>query len=315
MRSGLGLSIPEMARRAPRPAAFSFASPDLRSGAVFARSSTGSRFGPTGLIETMAADVPRFDHHPLTGIYRGVLIESAATNVFSFSGQLGNAVWTRDGSLTLIDNAAFAPDGSMSAEKVSPNATAASLKRLTRSGIATGGPVTVSFFGKAAELGTVSVFLTQSGFNGAIWNVATGVVQTVSGGGNTATIENVGGGWYRCIITQTSNGFATTAVAAAGGAYTNITGNGTDGCLLWGVQAEYGVRASSYIPTTTAPVTRSADTLTLNWGSTGVPDGIHIMRYRFDDGSVQDVSTAVVAGLATVPTTLNRAWITSVQRL
>jgi hypothetical protein len=82
----------------------------------------------------------------------------------------------------------------------------------------------------------------------------------VVGSTNTyvASIESVGNGWYRCKATKAAPsgsftlryGVVTSASAVRGESF---TGNGTDGLLIWGAQAETGV-TTDYIATTTAAV-------------------------------------------------------------
>ena len=57
---------------------------------------------------------------------------------------------------------------------------------------------------------------------------------------------------------------------------------------------------TSYVPTTTAGVARSADVLALT-----APAGTSVARYTFDDMTTQDVATS--AGAFNVPTNLNRS--------
>jgi hypothetical protein len=81
----------------------------------------------------------------------------------------------------------------------------------------------------------------------------------------SATITNVGNGWYKCSITFIEGlGAVGRLVAVEGAIGTNIsyTGNGLNAFYLWGAQLEVGAYPTSYIPTTSASVTRNADVIT-----------------------------------------------------
>lgn len=47
---------------------------------TFTRGSTATFIGSNGLIQSAAANAPRFDHDPITGVCRGLLIEEQRTN-------------------------------------------------------------------------------------------------------------------------------------------------------------------------------------------------------------------------------------------
>lgn len=55
---------------------------------TFTRSSTASRFNASGVLETLASDVPRFDFNPTTLAARGLLIEGARQNLLLNSDTL-----------------------------------------------------------------------------------------------------------------------------------------------------------------------------------------------------------------------------------
>jgi hypothetical protein len=61
---------------------------------VFTRASVGTAIGPLGSMLTLAANQPRFAHHPTTGECMGLLIEPAATNLLLNSATLATQTVT-----------------------------------------------------------------------------------------------------------------------------------------------------------------------------------------------------------------------------
>jgi hypothetical protein len=98
---------------------------------------------------------------------------------------------------------------------------------------------------------------------------------TVSAGTNvTPRIESFGNGWYRVSIgmTAAANGTPQCGIVPilASGTTGNFTGNAADGLWVWGAQFETGTLIpTSYIPTTTAAVTRNADVISVSGAVSG----------------------------------------------
>ena len=231
---------------------------------TFTRASTATFVGANGLIQTAASGASRFDHDPATGESLGLLVEEARTNTQTYSEQFDNAAWTKTGT-TVTANAVTAPDGTLTADKLvndsSTGTHIASGQGVTFAPLTSGATFTCYF--KAAELSQIAIGYTNTY---VIFNLATGTVfSTVNSFGFTVTssIQSFPNGWYRCSITVNTGGSAfnpsVTIWTADNSGNISYTGNGTSGIYVWGAQVEAGAYPTSYIPTTSATVTRAAD--------------------------------------------------------
>jgi hypothetical protein len=224
---------------------------------------TSSTFG----IVKAANNEPRFDHDPVTLACRGLLIEEGRTSLSTYSEDFSLAFSTE--RISIDPNITTAPDGATTADKLVEDTTANSSHRLTRSFNLSAIPYTFSVFAKASERSWIRMTLFDNTTSRQVWfNVSAGTIGTQSGA--TGQIESFGNGWWRCSITATGSAFAFSQANIALSTADNIffyTGDGTSGLFLWGAQLEAGSFPTSYIPTTTAPLTRSADVCNITGGA------------------------------------------------
>jgi hypothetical protein len=225
----------------------------------FTRASTATSFNSTGVLTSAAINAPRFDYvyNGTSWVSKGLLVEEQRTNVCPRS-QYPATGWQifPSGSLNFTANFATAPDGTTTAARIYPNANGnfpTIYQNTTTANNCTS--VYAKYNGKAWL-----AFYNTGGSGPAIWfNIQTGTVGTSTG--YTASIQNVGNGWYRCSAVPNTGTWAyhyVCLVDADGG--TTVTASGTNGALIWGAQAETGTFPTSYIPTpSTTAVTRSAD--------------------------------------------------------
>ncbi len=226
---------------------------------------TATRVNSSGLIETINANLPRFDYVPATLACKGLLIEEARTNLALYSTQFDDVSWTKVES-TVSANSSNAPDGTLSADKFIPSTNNVSNHLIRTNLVAPIGNNAWSVFVAPAGYSWVRLLGVKGDGTqySAYFNVTTGVVGTV-GASTTATIEGpFANGFYRCSIASTVTsalGIAQNQFIYAASADNTATfaGDGTSGYHLWGAQAEAGAFATSYIPTTTLPVLRNAD--------------------------------------------------------
>ncbi len=296
-------------------AAFDFTSGVLPPGATLTRASIGSRFDAGGVLRIESSDVARFDHNPATSILRGLLIEPEQTNEVLMSEDIGGASWTRLQSPEISGNVADAPTGVPTADSLSDaNVDQYSGVSQTFAAVAAR---TVSLFIRKDTTGRTMRFTVVRGgppLSDLALDTATGDVKLSGPGAISGAAHDCGAFWRLVLVNNVAYDSLVIFPAAGASASWTYSAGATGAAIVWGVQAERGARASSYIPTDTMTVTRAADVLTLDWGRFAVPDGPLPLRYLFDDGSSQDAMATVTDGLATVPTTLARPWLRRVER-
>jgi hypothetical protein len=245
-------------------------------------------------LQTAASGVARFEHNPITGESLGLEIEEQRTNLLTYSDDLSNAIWATKDNVTIQSNVIIAPDGTLTADKLVED-TSTNAHRVYRT--ISGASRTFSFYAKAAERSWVVVLSDVGPYT--FFNLASGVVGTVASG-STASIQAVGNGWYRCTVSSTHTSFGAFIGLATDGSTVSYTGNGWNGVYIWGAQLEAGAFATSYIPTTTAQVTRSADSASMTGSNFS-------SWYRADEGTVYSEASYLSASGQNYIGTFNNA--------
>jgi hypothetical protein len=233
--------------------------------------------GPGPYIQTTGVAITNYSpssHIPTTttrvtsllGTNDGLLIEEARTNIMLQSEDF-STTWGAN-EATVTTNTTIAPDGTLTADTLTDNsATGTGTPRLTIARtFATSTPYTWSFYAKADQLDWVEARVTGMAAQAisAYFDLTNGVVGATLGADNDDQgIESVGNGWYRCWVSFTSDavdGTANPYIQVAEADNDRVVDlDGTSSILIWGAQLEAGAFPTSYIPTTTAGVTRNAD--------------------------------------------------------
>ena len=206
--------------------------------------------------------------------------------------------------VTVEANAAIAPDGTKTATLITENDVTAF--HFIGSGASTSGARTFSAYCKAGTTNRVTLFITQTGNNGARFNLETGQVITVLGTGNTAAIEDCGDGWYRCSV-------ANDGVAAEPDDQVRIgTFNGATNSeapasplrsiYVWGPQVERKLEspplAGRYIKTHSVAINRNSNSTIKNLANDTYSGTLNGAKFNTDgsfqfDGTNDDINTGL----------------------
>ena len=261
------------------------------------RATNATRVNASGFIESVASGIPRLDYFSSDGTVGcpALLVEPSGSNLAKYSEQFDTVTsgWTAAGLQTITGNttATLDPAGGNTADLIvaTTGTTTHNIRPNSNNlpAFVSGTTYTYSVFAKAtsATSGFVQLYFGDIVFSpvGPYANFQlSGNGAVTTGTYSAASIQPFGNGWYRCSITATAaaNGVVTAPfmpILASGTARAGtFAGNGVDGVYLWGAQLETGSVATSYIPTTTAAVTRNADVILVSGavsGSIGQTEG------------------------------------------
>ena len=210
---------------------------------------------------------PRFDYNPVTLAPLGLLIEEQRTNLFTYSADFTNAAWGK-ANITATGDAATAPDGTATADKLEVTATGVGTVGSRSITSVAGTTAAYSIYVKQGTGATVANGFalrnstTSTNLISGTLNYTTGV-WTYTTGSTGVTVQNAGNGWWRLTLAAssgiTSGDTLTVYYGYVGG--TSVTAG--DHFFIWGAQLEVGPFASSYIPTVVSQVTRTSDQPTI----------------------------------------------------
>lgn len=198
---------------------------------------------------TAAVHGARFDHNPVTLASRGLLIEEARTNVALRSEEFNESAWVKNGLIaappTVTANQVNSPSGVLSADRIAfPAVSGAGAYSLAAQSIAL----------TSGSVYTASIYLR--GLNGGekVWW--------------SWTPNGVTYARKECVLTTSWQRFDVAFTASAVANFIQIgvdlrdasqSAQSAQTIFAWGAQLELGSFPTSYIPTTTASVVRSAD--------------------------------------------------------
>jgi len=314
------------------------------SGYTLTRASSGTYVDSSGYVASASTDIARLTHERASPYNRlGLLIEQQRTNELQHSENFANAYWNPSNTGINNNSGAFwtSPANTATAVLLRQNTSSAShfLSRL----ISSQTTATFSIFvqkqnttggsGRVGKYVTLQLVAASGNYYHATFDLDAGTMTQAGTVGTTVTsgdngIESYRGGWYRVWVrgTRTSSGNMTAIIAHAtndsngtptmaanGEVYTGA--NVTDGVYIWGAQFEnVNGLPTSYIPTTTASVARSADlahVLDSSITSWGDPGALVVHFYPPGQAgtliSTDDASTAQV-GIEASTTTAARAF-------
>jgi hypothetical protein len=235
--------------------------------------SNGSTYvAADGLIKTAASNEPRFQHNPTTGESLGLLVEEPRTNLRTFSDAMLVANVYGATNSTLATVSTVTPTGSTTASLFTLNVGANTGNNTdgfnfsSSITLANSTQHTQSLFVKPAGATVLRLRSNTSGLVVDFTLTGNGTAPSISGDLQSASIVPYANGWYRVSWTFTT----TTSVPGNRSDYWTIKTNvadGTNGFYVVGAQLEAGAFATSYIPTTTATVTRAADVASITGAS------------------------------------------------
>lgn len=208
---------------------------------------------------------------------RGTALPDTAENMLTYSEDFTHSDWSTQTQRTAVAaNAIIAPDGTTTAESLIPHATSGTHYTYQPKDFIAGISYSYSIYAKTLDGGGGGYHLALRLDNGAfpsdtygVFDLDNGTAVATTSNGATASIEDVGGGWYRCTLTQTANTTASSVAcllyviqtaAETNGVPDTLSYAGTTshGIHVWGAQLRQSSNSSQYRQSTSAAVAASS---------------------------------------------------------
>ena len=240
---------------------------------TFTRASTGTFLGSNGLLQTAAINKPRVEYDA-NGVAKGLLIEEARTNLIPDSEDLTAASWAGKTQHTGQANAAISPAGTQTATRITSTGTDPYLFHFTPVTAGNDYVLTVWLRGIGNTVGrTPRVwFLNNSG--------------TISSTFDSTPLTD---SWQKYTVTGSCTGSGTVLTRIDfDDSGLSAPGEQVD---VWGAQVEQGSFPTSYIPTSGATATRSADIASVSVSEFGYnqAQGSVVVEANYTDQAVSSL--------------------------
>ncbi len=204
-------------------------------------------------------NIPRLDYS--NGTCPSLLVEPQRTNLVTYSSSFDNSAYNKT-NVSVTANTSTSPDGTQNADTITSNASS---PQLLSPLVSFATSTSVSLFVKYVSQKYVQLFGGGAFGDFANFDLENAIVGTIGASTTNAKIENYGNGWLR--ISAVFSGFSGSTTARLG--FTSALNSGWNSLdsafnksvLAYGFQIEAGTYATSYIPTTSATVTRNADAI------------------------------------------------------
>jgi hypothetical protein len=223
---------------------------------TFTRNSIGTYVDASGFIRTAGANQPRLESDPVTGEFKGLLIEGSRTNLVTYSENfVGNYNLS---NVTLNANSTISPSGDLDATTVTAvvNSSNGVEYNVSFSNLVN---YTISLFVKSKS-GSNNFLIRSAGAGTSRISAFFNLENETSSYGEKATSSSIisyPNGWFKCSVSGPISSNENRIIFL-----NNMTLN--DEVYIWGSQLEAGSFPTSYIPTAGSTVTRAADLLSFD---------------------------------------------------